>query len=93
MPHDERYGAVPLKIISDSRVDRRERYEAALMLIRPDRFIAWAPDGDVDNATEILQRSSGQSLSSADLAVFWKPSKMELLRPASRASFEYSNIF
>jgi hypothetical protein len=50
---------VPLKIISDSRVDGRECYEAALMLIRPDRFIAWAPDGDVDNATEILERVIG----------------------------------
>jgi 4-hydroxyisophthalate hydroxylase len=45
--------------MATSRVDGRERYEAALILIRPDQFVAWASDGDVGNATEILQRVIG----------------------------------
>jgi 4-hydroxyisophthalate hydroxylase len=33
---------VPLKVVRDSRRDGREQYEAPLVLVRPDQFVAWA---------------------------------------------------
>ena len=50
---------IPLKIVRDSRADGRERYEAALVLVRPDQFVAWASDKAPVNATEILRRVIG----------------------------------
>jgi 2-polyprenyl-6-methoxyphenol hydroxylase-like FAD-dependent oxidoreductase len=49
---------VPLKVIRDSRGQGRERYDAGLVLIRPDQFVAWAGDEVVD-AAPILRRSVG----------------------------------
>jgi 4-hydroxyisophthalate hydroxylase len=50
---------MPLKIIRDSRAGGRERYEAALILVRPDQFVAWASEARSVDATEILARSIG----------------------------------
>jgi 2-polyprenyl-6-methoxyphenol hydroxylase-like FAD-dependent oxidoreductase len=50
---------IPLKVVRDSRADGRERYEAALVLVRPDQFVAWASDDTTVNATEILRRVIG----------------------------------
>jgi 4-hydroxyisophthalate hydroxylase len=50
---------IPLKVVSDSRVDGRERYEAALVLVRPDQFVAWASDKAAVDAAEILRRVIG----------------------------------
>jgi 4-hydroxyisophthalate hydroxylase len=50
---------IPLKVVRDSRADGRERYEAALVLVRPDQFVAWASDDPAVNATEILRRVIG----------------------------------
>jgi 4-hydroxyisophthalate hydroxylase len=50
---------IPLKVVSDSRADGRERYEAALVLVRPDQFVAWTSDKEAVNATEILRRVIG----------------------------------
>jgi len=47
---------IPLKIVTDSRTDGWERYAAALVLIRPDQFVAWASDaGDIDAAAVLRQ--------------------------------------
>jgi 4-hydroxyisophthalate hydroxylase len=35
---------VPLTVVTDSRADGRERYAAALVLVRPDQFVAWTAD-------------------------------------------------
>jgi 2-polyprenyl-6-methoxyphenol hydroxylase-like FAD-dependent oxidoreductase len=36
--------AVPLKVVRDSAGGGRERYEARLVLVRPDQFVAWTGD-------------------------------------------------
>ncbi len=50
---------VPLKIVEDSRADGRERYEARMVLVRPDQFVAWASDVTPDSALEILGKVIG----------------------------------
>ncbi len=50
---------IPLKLVRDSRAAGRERYEAALILVRPDQFVAWASDHAALNAMEILRRVIG----------------------------------
>lgn len=48
---------LPLTVIRDSRAGGRERYEAAMVLVRPDQFVAWASeDGDAD-AAAVLGRA------------------------------------
>ena len=51
---------VPLKIVRDSREGACGRYEAALVLVRPDQFVAWASeDGDGASAADILRKAVG----------------------------------
>jgi hypothetical protein len=62
---EESFGAaaeelgVPLKIVEDTREDGREKYGAALVLVRPDQFVAWAGDSTAD-AKAILARAIGR---------------------------------
>lgn len=50
---------MPLKIIQDTCDGDRERYQARLILIRPDQFVAWASsESDVDGG-EVLRRTIG----------------------------------
>ena len=46
MAEAARQAQVPLTIVKDSRAGQRARYEAALVLVRPDQFVAWAGKGD-----------------------------------------------
>ena len=49
---------VPLSVVEDTLANGRERFEARLILVRPDQFVAWASaDGDVD-ARAVLQRAT-----------------------------------
>jgi len=50
---------VPLKMIRDIASSGREKYEAGLILVRPDQFVAYAGD-HADNAPEILMRAIGR---------------------------------
>ena len=50
---------VPLTIIADNRRDGRERYDASLVLIRPDQFVAWASNDGSPDAEAILRRTTG----------------------------------
>jgi 4-hydroxyisophthalate hydroxylase len=50
---------LPLKIVRDNRGDGRERYDSALVLVRPDQFVAWASDDARVDAAEILRRVVG----------------------------------
>jgi hypothetical protein len=51
---------IPLRIIEDTRAGGRERYGAALILVRPDQFVAWAADTYAGDADMILARAVGR---------------------------------
>ena len=43
---------MPLKLVTDRREGGRERYEASMILVRPDQFVAWSSDaGPFDAST------------------------------------------
>jgi 2-polyprenyl-6-methoxyphenol hydroxylase-like FAD-dependent oxidoreductase len=50
---------VPLKVVRDTWTGGRERYEAGLVLVRPDQFVAWAGDQPDPSPSEIMKRSLG----------------------------------
>ena len=50
---------VPLKIIRDSYRDGRTAYEAKLMLVRPDRYVAWLSDTAPASADAVMARVIG----------------------------------
>jgi 2-polyprenyl-6-methoxyphenol hydroxylase-like FAD-dependent oxidoreductase len=50
---------VPLKIIRDSYRDGRTAYEAKLMLVRPDRYVAWLSDAAPASADAVMARVIG----------------------------------
>lgn len=50
---------VPLKVVTDGRSDGRERYGSALVLVRPDQFVAWAADDAPADARALLQKITG----------------------------------
>ena len=50
---------IPLKVVADTRRGGRERYDAALVLVRPDQFVAWAGDAAIPDADTILARAAG----------------------------------
>ena len=50
---------VPLTIIRDATAENRAFYKATLMLVRPDQFVAWASDGVIGNAEDIIRRAVG----------------------------------
>jgi hypothetical protein len=45
--------------VSDSRRGGRERYEAELVLVRPDQFVAWVGDGHPIDPGQPLRRAIG----------------------------------
>ena len=51
---------VPLKVVRDNAAGGREAYEAKLILIRPDQFVAYAGDAAPADAEALLRRVSGQ---------------------------------
>jgi 4-hydroxyisophthalate hydroxylase len=48
---------LPLKIVRDSNDQGRRAYEAKLILVRPDRYIAWAGDAPPADAASLLAKS------------------------------------
>jgi 4-hydroxyisophthalate hydroxylase len=48
---------VPLKIVRDGYADGRTAYEAKLILVRPDRYVAWAADAVAGDAKAILGKA------------------------------------
>lgn len=53
--------SLPLTVVQDTREGERGRYEAALVLVRPDQFVAWTSDGPAagTDPLEVLRRASG----------------------------------
>jgi 2-polyprenyl-6-methoxyphenol hydroxylase-like FAD-dependent oxidoreductase len=50
---------IPLKVITDTAAGGREKYQAPLVLVRPDQFVAWA--GEKAEADQVLRRAAGRS--------------------------------
>jgi len=50
---------VPLKVIRDSYRDGRTAYEAKLMLVRPDRYVAWLSDTAPARVDAVIARAIG----------------------------------
>jgi hypothetical protein len=51
---------VPLKVVRDSFRDPRSAYEAKLILVRPDQYVAWLGDRGPDNTSALLRKVSGR---------------------------------
>jgi 2-polyprenyl-6-methoxyphenol hydroxylase-like FAD-dependent oxidoreductase len=51
---------VPLKIVRDSYADGRTRYEARMILVRPDQFIVWTGDAPPSDAGAIMRKVTGR---------------------------------
>jgi 2-polyprenyl-6-methoxyphenol hydroxylase-like FAD-dependent oxidoreductase len=50
---------VPLKLVRDDSAEIRKFYEAALVLVRPDQFVAWVSDGPVADIAATVGRAVG----------------------------------
>jgi len=53
--------SVPLKFVRDSYRDGREAYAARLILVRPDRYIAWTAQAAPSDAAAILRTVVGRA--------------------------------
>ncbi len=51
---------LPLTVIRDSRADGREKWDAKLVLVRPDHFVAFAGDRPSVDPANLLKRSAGR---------------------------------
>jgi 4-hydroxyisophthalate hydroxylase len=49
----------PLKVVRDTYADGRTAYEAKLILVRPDRYVAWLGDGAPADAGAIMRKVTG----------------------------------
>ena len=55
---------IPLKVIKDSAAGGREKYQAPLILVRPDQYVAWTSrkwSGEKAEAAGVLRRAIGLS--------------------------------
>lgn len=50
---------VPLKIVADRAIDELKDYEASMILIRPDQFVAWASHGGRVEPDAVLRKAIG----------------------------------
>jgi hypothetical protein len=51
---------VPQKVVRDTYQDGRKAYEAKLILVRPDRYVAWASDSAPSDAKQIIGKAIGR---------------------------------
>jgi hypothetical protein len=52
---------VPLKTVRDTYGEGRKAYEAKLILVRPDRYVAWTSDGGPNDAKGIMSKAVGRA--------------------------------
>jgi hypothetical protein len=50
----------PLKVLRDTYADGRAKYEARMILVRPDQFIVWIGDKAPADANEIMRKIVGR---------------------------------
>jgi hypothetical protein len=50
---------VPLRVIRDVNAEARAFYRAALILVRPDQFVAWVSSDGADVPENIMRRAIG----------------------------------
>lgn len=57
-----RSAGVPLDVVEDTAADERARYDARLILVRPDEFVAWSDAADTGpfDADRILRSCAGR---------------------------------
>jgi 4-hydroxyisophthalate hydroxylase len=56
-----RSSGVPLKVVCDSYGDGRLQYEAKLLLVRPDRYVAWTGESAPDDPAAIMRKVVGRA--------------------------------
>jgi hypothetical protein len=52
---------VPLKTVRDTFADGRSAYAAKLILVRPDRYVAWLGDGAPADVGTIMRKVAGRA--------------------------------
>ena len=50
---------IPVKVVRDTYEGGREQYEARLVLVRPDQYVAWCGDAAPDDVKGLLARVTG----------------------------------
>jgi hypothetical protein len=50
---------VPFKVVRDSYAEGRAKYEARMILVRPDQFIAWIGDAAPADAAAVMRKVTG----------------------------------
>jgi hypothetical protein len=53
---------IPLKVIRDTCADGREDYQARLVLVRPDQYVAWTGDTAPADADAVMRKVAGQAV-------------------------------
>jgi hypothetical protein len=51
---------VPLKVVRDGYADGRTAYEARMILVRPDQFVAWTGDEAPGDAGRVMRKVAGR---------------------------------
>ncbi len=51
---------VPLTVVQNTRAGGREAYEARMVLVRPDQYVAWVGDAASDDVEGVLRRVTGR---------------------------------
>lgn len=59
--HAARRSGVPLTVVRDTFADGREDYEAPMILVRPDQFVAWTGSGQPEDPVQILLWAAGRA--------------------------------
>ena len=76
-------GGVPFKLVRNDSAESRQFYQATLILVRPDQFIAWTSDGDVTDAAGIAWEAhiGGFAAGLLLLGTFDAPAPVEMEPP------------